>query len=67
MSTERVVVEEAVADAVGQLQLRLVLGLLLRLDGSEGRSAEKVRAFAERLREALPDLPLEFADERLNS
>jgi len=45
----------------------LVLGLPLRMDGSEGASAEKVRAFATLLRERLPTLPLVFVDETLTT
>ncbi len=41
----------------------LVVGLPLRLDGSEGDSAMKVRAFAKRLASALPDIPMFFVDE----
>jgi putative Holliday junction resolvase len=45
----------------------LVLGLPVRMDGSEGRSAAKVRAFAEILHERLPDIPLVFVDESLTT
>lgn len=41
----------------------LVVGLPIRLDGSEGTAAEGVRAFAEKLQARLPHLPLEFIDE----
>jgi putative Holliday junction resolvase len=41
----------------------LVVGLPLRLDGSEGDSAKKVQAFAKRLAAALPDIPMVFVDE----
>ena len=41
----------------------LVVGLPLRTDGSEGDSARRVRAFAEKLRERLPALPMVFIDE----
>lgn len=41
----------------------LVVGLPLRLDGSEGESAKKVRAFATRLAAALPGIPMVFVDE----
>lgn len=41
----------------------LVLGLPVRIDGTEGSAAEKVRAFGDRLQKALPDLPLEYVDE----
>jgi putative Holliday junction resolvase len=45
----------------------LVLGLPLRMDGSEGDSAAKVRAFADLLRERIPNIPLVFADETLTT
>lgn len=41
----------------------LIVGLPLRLDGSEGDSAMKVREFAKKLAAALPHLPLLFIDE----
>jgi putative Holliday junction resolvase len=41
----------------------LVVGIPYRLDGSEGSAAMKVRRFAKKLRERLPDLPMEFIDE----
>jgi len=57
---------------IGQLaelkQIRtLVLGLPLRMDGSEGDSARKVRAFADLLRQRLPTIPLVFIDETLTT
>jgi putative Holliday junction resolvase len=45
----------------------LVLGLPLRMDGSEGDSAAKVRAFAARLQDRLPLIPLVFVDETLTT
>lgn len=59
-------------ERIGQLaELRkirtLVVGLPLRMDGSEGDSAAKVRAFADRIRERLPAIPLVFADETLST
>lgn len=59
-------------ERIGQLaELRgirtLVLGLPLRMDGSEGASAENVRAFALLLRGRLPALPLVFVDETLTT
>ncbi len=41
----------------------LVLGLPVRLDGSEGSNTETVRAFAAKLHARLPDLPLVLIDE----
>ena len=45
----------------------LVLGLPLRMDGSEGRAAAKVRAFADLLRQRLPAIPLVCIDESLTT
>ena len=45
----------------------LVVGLPLRMDGSEGTAAEKVRAFAGQLRDAVPGIPLVFEDETLTT
>jgi putative Holliday junction resolvase len=45
----------------------LVVGLPVRMDGSEGDSAAKVRAFAELLRERIPTVPLIFVDESLTT
>ena len=45
----------------------LVVGLPLRMDGSEGSSAAKVRAFAAQLNERLPTIPLVFVDETLTT
>ena len=45
----------------------LVVGLPLRMDGSEGSSAAKVRAFASQLRERIPAVPLVFIDETLTT
>src|SRR5204863_9017625 len=45
---------------------RLVVGLPLNMNGSEGPQAARVRAFATRVAEAL-GLPLEFWDERLTT
>lgn len=45
----------------------LVLGLPLRMDGSEGSACAKVRAFGEKLRAQFPDLPLIYVDEYLTT
>ncbi len=55
---------DRIAQMAGLRKIRtLVVGLPLRLDGSEGSSALRVRQFANQLRAALPDLPLIFQDE----
>ena len=45
---------------------RIVIGLPLLMDGSEGEGTRKVRQLGRRL-EAELDLPVEFSDERLTS
>lgn len=45
----------------------LVLGLPLRMDGSEGDSAAKVREFAKELEARLPNIPLALVDETLTT
>ena len=45
----------------------LVVGLPLRMDGSEGDAAAKARALGERIRCRLPELPLVFVDESLTT
>ena len=57
-----------IADLTKTRRIRtLVLGLPFRMDGSEGSSAAKVRAFAVQLQERIPDLPLVFVDETLTT
>lgn len=57
-----------IAELVERRKIRtLVVGLPLRMDGSEGDSAAKVRAFAELLRERIPTIPLVFVDESLST
>ncbi len=45
----------------------LVVGLPIRMDGTEGSSAVKVRAFADQLRERISTIPLVFVDESLTT
>ena len=45
----------------------LVVGLPVRMDGTEGESAAKVRTFADLLRERIPNIPLVFVDETLST
>lgn len=58
-----------IAELVRQLPAAaVVLGLPLRLDGSEGPAAERVRRFAERLRPLLPsETRLILRDESLTT
>ena len=53
--------------AIQRKTATLVLGLPLRMNGSEGDSAAKVRAFGQKIREVLPDIPLFYHDERLST
>ena len=45
----------------------LVMGLPLRLDGSEGDSAKKVRDYATKLSRMLPHLKMVFVDETFST
>ncbi|MDG1073240.1 MAG: Holliday junction resolvase RuvX [Akkermansiaceae bacterium] len=45
----------------------VVLGLPLRMDGSEGTSSKKVRKFGKELRTSLGDIPLTLFDERFTT
>lgn len=59
---------ERIAQLAGARRSRtLVVGLPVRMDGSEGDSAAKVRAFAAQLRERIPGIPLVFVDESLTT
>ena len=58
---------ERIMALVKQRQVKqLVLGLPLRMDGSEGTAAEKIRAFGVELAEKI-DLPLHYMDESLTT
>lgn len=59
---------ERIAELVKHLGIKtLVLGLPLRLDGTEGSACEKVRAFGNKLQTAFPGLPLIYVDEFLTT
>ena len=60
-------IERIIAVAEMRMIRTLVVGLPVRLDGTEGTAAAKVRAFASRLHERLPDLPMVFVDESLTT
>jgi putative Holliday junction resolvase len=58
---------EAIARLIATHEVsRIVVGLPLNMDGSEGRQAARVRTFGDRLREHI-GLPIEFWDERLTT
>ena len=47
--------------------VQVVVGLPVRLDGSEGIAAIDIRAYAERLAGAVGHVPVTFADERMST
>lgn len=58
---------EAIIDIARQKEVgRIIIGLPLSMDGTVGRQAQKVKAFAAVLCEHT-DIPLEFKDERLST
>jgi putative Holliday junction resolvase len=46
---------------------RIVVGMPIRMDGTEGPQARKVRGFVQTLRKRLPRLEVETMDERLTT
>lgn len=59
---------ERIAELVKQRRIQtLVVGLPIRMDGTEGTSAEKVRKFTEKVRMRIPEVPLIFVDETLTT
>jgi putative Holliday junction resolvase len=59
---------EGIAGIVAERGVRLiVVGLPLRMDGTEGTQARKVRGLAKRLRRRLPGVDVELMDERLTT
>ncbi|MFK7909135.1 MAG: Holliday junction resolvase RuvX [Akkermansiaceae bacterium] len=59
---------ERIAELVSERQVQqIVLGLPLRMDGSEGTAAAKCRAFGGKIRARLPDTPLHFCDETMTT
>ncbi|MFT3989871.1 MAG: Holliday junction resolvase RuvX [Luteolibacter sp.] len=68
-------IDQAKTEPIGRIEalvkLRriqmLVVGLPVRMDGTEGSSAEKVRKFAGKIRERIPEVPLVFIDETLTT
>jgi len=58
---------EELRKVIGQYEVReIVVGLPLRMSGSEGTQSEKMRIFAEELRRQF-SLPVHLSDERLTS
>ncbi len=58
----KAIAELAVRNDVG----RIVVGLPVSLDGSEGNQAVEVKAFTARIKAAV-DIPLSYGDERLST
>lgn len=59
---------DALAEVVGRHGVRVaVVGLPLLEGGAEGEQAARTRAFARSLKRRLPDLWIEFRDERYTS
>ena len=46
---------------------KIIIGLPKNMDGTEGFRAEHTRKFAAMLQEKIPELPLEFYDERMTT
>jgi putative Holliday junction resolvase len=46
---------------------RIIIGLPLQMNHSESENAARVKAFVEKLRKALPEMPVEYVDERFTS
>ena len=68
IETARVDPLERIAEIVRERGIvLLLLGLPLRLDGSEGEAAARVRQFGDDLIEKVPGVPLHYADERLST
>lgn len=58
---------EAIGELVDEKDVeRVVVGLPINMDGSEGPRSRKARGFAKKLRSCV-DVPVELVDERLSS
>ncbi|MEN8695344.1 MAG: Holliday junction resolvase RuvX [Akkermansiaceae bacterium] len=59
---------ERIVEVIAERKIQhVLLGLPLRLNGSESKSSEKVRAFAEKLRPKISPVPLTLFDERFTT
>jgi putative Holliday junction resolvase len=59
---------ERIVETIRSYQVEaLVMGLPYNMDGTEGDQAKIVRAFTERLKSKIGDMPIHFQDERLSS
>ncbi|MEG1508509.1 MAG: Holliday junction resolvase RuvX [Akkermansia sp.] len=59
--------DRIVALATQKAVKTLVLGIPVRMDGTEGTAAAKVRQFGDTLRALLPDIPMVYIDECLTT
>ncbi len=70
LETIQVKITDPIERIIELIQLRqvkqIVLGLPLRMDGSEGTAAEKIRKFGAQLEESI-NLPLHYIDESLTT
>ncbi len=46
---------------------KIILGLPIQMDGTFGDRAKKTQVFHDKLKEAMPDMPVDFFDERLST
>jgi putative Holliday junction resolvase len=46
---------------------RIVVGLPINMNGTEGPQVQSVRRFVEEMQKVIPDVPVEFWDERLST
>ncbi len=59
---------EQISKVVSERQIeKVILGLPLNMDGSEGPSAQKIRVFADKLKAACSGISIELVDERRTS
>lgn len=59
---------QRIAELVRERGIRtLVIGLPIRLDGTEGTAAAKVKKFAQSVTDTCPGIPMVFVDERLTT
>ncbi len=46
---------------------KIILGLPIMMDGTMGDRAKKTQVFHDKLKEAMPNMPIDFFDERLST
>ena len=46
---------------------KIIIGLPKNMDGSSGKSVDRVITFADELKKVISDIPIEFIDERLTT